>query len=30
MYLGFQIGGKGLEQTLDGIKDFVERFEDDR
>ncbi len=27
MYLGFQIGGKGLEQTLDGVKRFVESLE---
>lgn len=27
MYLGFQIGGRGLEATLDGVKSFVERLE---
>jgi hypothetical protein len=30
MYLGFQIGGKGLEGTLDGLKRFVERLEGSR
>jgi hypothetical protein len=30
MYLGFQIGGRGLEATLDGVKSFVERLERSR